>query len=120
VKFDGQVYWREVESYTADIDVKVTLAQSLEAFDWKWIIGIAIPVLGVPSLWGYFANRKKKPKRQSNDFKSIDGFMVKLNKNEKKIIREQRGGLYVQEDTDGYVRLNKDELDLIIDMRRRS
>lgn len=65
LKFDGQDHWREVESYKADITVKVTLAQRLHEFDWKWLIGIVIPLIGVPSLWSYFMNRKKKRKKQA-------------------------------------------------------
>jgi hypothetical protein len=75
VKFEGQDYWREVESYKADIDVKVTFVQRIQEFDWKWIAGIVITLIGIPALWRYIDNRKKqtkpvpKPKRQEKKTK---------------------------------------------------
>ncbi len=62
ITYEGEVYWREVETYKTDIDVKVTLVQQLEAFDWKWIAGIAITLIGIPALWRYIDNRNKKKK----------------------------------------------------------
>ena len=59
VKFDGQEYWREVESYKADIDVKVTLAQRLQTLDWKWIAGTLLIPLVVFG-WKLLQNRNKR------------------------------------------------------------
>jgi hypothetical protein len=65
VKFDGQDYWREVETYKADIDVKVTFIQRVQQFDWKWIAGIIITLIGIPALWRYIDSRNKKAKKSS-------------------------------------------------------
>lgn len=65
VKFDGQDYWREVETYKADIDVKVTFVQQVQAFDWKWIAGIVLTLIGIPALWRYIDNRNKKMKKRT-------------------------------------------------------
>jgi hypothetical protein len=65
VTYEGQDYWREVETYKADIDVKVTLGQRVQAFDWKWIAGIVITLIGIPALWRYIDNRNKKVKKRS-------------------------------------------------------
>ena len=63
VKYEGQDYWREVETYKADIDVKVTMSQRLQAFDWKWIAGIIITLIGIPALWRYIDRNNKRKKR---------------------------------------------------------
>ena len=60
VQYQGQDYWREIESYQADIDVKVTAAQRLGSLDWKWIIGILITALLIPAFWRWLDYRKKK------------------------------------------------------------
>ena len=60
VQFQGQDYWREIESYQADIDVKVTVAQRLGSLDWKWIVGILITALLIPAFWRWLDYRKKK------------------------------------------------------------
>ena len=65
VKYEGQDYWREVEAYKADIDVKVTFIQRMQAFDWKWIAGIVITLIGIPALWRYIDNRNMKRKKRS-------------------------------------------------------
>jgi len=65
VKYEGQDYWREVEAYKADIDVKVTFIQRMQAFDWKWIAGIVITLMGIPALWRYIDSRNMKRKKRS-------------------------------------------------------
>jgi len=60
VQFEGQNYWREIETYQADIDVKVTVAQRLGSLDWKWIAGILIPAVLIPAFWRWLDQRRKK------------------------------------------------------------
>jgi len=78
VKYEGQDYWREVETYRADIDVTVTFAQRIQALDWKWIAGFLLTFVGsVLGILNWLNNRKKDLKEEkSREDKSV--------KNEKK------------------------------------
>ena len=60
VQYQGQDYWREIESYQADIEVNVTIAQRLGSVDWKWIVGILITAMLIPAFWRWMDYRKKK------------------------------------------------------------
>ncbi len=60
VQFDGQDYWREVQTYKADIDIKVTMFQRIAALDWAWIIGILVSAIAIPAFWRWYDNRKKQ------------------------------------------------------------
>ena len=60
VQYQGQNYWREIESYQADIDVKVTVAQRLGSLDWEWIVGILATALLIPAFWRWLDQRKKR------------------------------------------------------------
>lgn len=60
VKFEGKDYWREVQSYKADIVVKVSFGQRLGMIDWKWIVGIIITAILVPAFWRWIDSRKKQ------------------------------------------------------------
>jgi len=60
VQYQGQDYWREIESYQADIDVKVTVAQRLGSLDWEWIAGILATALLIPAFWRWLDQRKKR------------------------------------------------------------
>jgi hypothetical protein len=60
VQFQGQDYWREVQSYQANIDVKVTVAQRISSLDWKWIAGILVTALLIPAFWRWMDQHKKK------------------------------------------------------------
>ncbi len=58
VEYEGQDYWREVQTYKADIVVEVTFSTWFESLDWKWIASaILIPLL--VAAWGWFRNKKK-------------------------------------------------------------
>ncbi len=72
VQYQGQDYWREIQTYQANIDVQVTLAQRIESLDWKWFAGILLTALLIPAFWRWMDSRKKKsdskkaePKRKS-------------------------------------------------------
>jgi hypothetical protein len=60
VKFEGQDYWREVETYTADIQIVVPFARRISSLDWKWIVSIIIALASLPFFWGWAARRRKK------------------------------------------------------------
>jgi hypothetical protein len=60
VQYQGQDYWREIESYQADIEVKVTVAQRLGSLDWEWIVGILATALLIPAFWRWLDQRKKR------------------------------------------------------------
>ena len=62
VEYEGQDYWREVETYKADINIEVTLIQRVKSLDWKWLASaILIPL--VVAAWGWWRNKKKMKKR---------------------------------------------------------
>jgi hypothetical protein len=58
VKYDNQDFWREVQTYDADIKVQVTPLQQLQSLDWEWIAGAILIPLAV-ALWGWLRSRKK-------------------------------------------------------------
>jgi hypothetical protein len=71
VEYEGQSYWREVQTYKANINIKVTLIQRVESLDWGWLIGIFITAVAIPALWRWIDQRRKqveqkiKPKYRS-------------------------------------------------------
>jgi hypothetical protein len=60
VQFEGNDYWRPVETYRSDIVVVVTPAQRMKELDWKWIIGIVVTLLLIPAFWRWYDERKKQ------------------------------------------------------------
>jgi len=60
VKYDGQDYWRLVNTYESKIHVTVTIGQRLQMIDWKWLVGILLTLLSIPALWGIFRKGKKE------------------------------------------------------------
>ncbi len=60
VKLEDQAYWRDVETYRAEIDVNVTFAQWLGSLDWKWIVGVLVTALLIPAFWRWIDRRKKQ------------------------------------------------------------
>jgi hypothetical protein len=58
VKYDGQDYWRLVNTYESHIIVTVTIGQRLQMIDWKWLVGILLTLLSIPALWGIFKKNK--------------------------------------------------------------
>jgi hypothetical protein len=63
VKYEGQDYWREVETYRNDILVNVTLGQRLRAFDWKWLIGLLVASGAASFVWTWI--KKRLPRKPS-------------------------------------------------------
>ncbi len=64
VKYDGKDYWREVNAYQSDIEVKVSLGQKLRALDWKWVFPTIATALLIPALWRWYDDQKKNDKSQ--------------------------------------------------------
>jgi LysM repeat protein len=69
IKYQDKEYWREVETYKADIVVEVAPVDPTKSVDWKWLIGIILTMIVIPAFWRWFDNRrntdqpfkKKKP-----------------------------------------------------------
>lgn len=59
VKFQGEDYWREVETYKTDIEVKVPFARWILSIDWKWLISILVAMASLPFVWRWFNRRNK-------------------------------------------------------------
>jgi len=68
IEYNGQDYWREIKTYKADIEIKVTMLQHVEALDWGWIIGILVSAIAIPAFWRWYDNRRKQnsPKRKGS------------------------------------------------------
>ena len=66
IKFEGQDYWREVETYRATINVKVTIGQRLLQLDWKWILGILLSAILIPTFWRWVDKRNKKKEKSAS------------------------------------------------------
>lgn len=64
IQYQGQDYWREVETYKATINVNVTFAQQIQSIDWKWLAGILITALLIPAFWRWIDRRKKESASQ--------------------------------------------------------
>lgn len=59
VKYEGLDYWREVETYRADIQITVPLSQRITSVDWKWLISVVVAVISLPFVWRLFSRRRK-------------------------------------------------------------
>lgn len=60
VIFEGKEYWREVQTYRADINVNVTWGQRLQTIDWKWILGLVLTSFIIPAIKQWLDSRKTK------------------------------------------------------------
>lgn len=58
IQFNGEGFWRQVESYRADINVEVALQQRILTFDWKWLIGLLFTSVIIPLFMRWLDNRK--------------------------------------------------------------
>jgi hypothetical protein len=58
IKFEGQEYWREVQSYQAEINVEVTFEQRAQSLGWIWVAGALLAIFLMVVLWrGYQQSR---------------------------------------------------------------
>jgi hypothetical protein len=60
VEYNGQYYWRTVETFENKIQVNMTAKQRFEKFDWKWLAGILLTALLIPAFWRLIDRKKKK------------------------------------------------------------
>lgn len=60
IQYQGQDYWRSVKSYQANINVQVTLGQRIADLDWKWILGIVLPLIAIPAFWRWYDRKRQK------------------------------------------------------------
>jgi len=58
IKFEDQEFWRQVETYRADINVNVSFQQRLLAFDWKWLVGLILTSIIIPLFIRWLDRRK--------------------------------------------------------------
>ena len=65
VKFEQQDYWREVQSYKANIEVEVPFDQRIKRLDWEWVAGILLTAILIPAFWRWMDSRKKQ--RETNN-----------------------------------------------------
>ena len=73
LQVNGQEEWREVDTYTAAIDVNVTLNQKIASWDWKWIIGLLFTPLIIPVIKKFIDAQKKSqtlPENTANSKKT--------------------------------------------------
>lgn len=76
VKYDGEEYWREVETYRSDIAVKVTLLNRLSSFGWYWIAGILGAALLVSAFRRWMIPRDRNSKRKIAPRSTLKGGSV--------------------------------------------
>jgi hypothetical protein len=61
VMLDNEDFWHEVETYKANIVVKVTVTKWIESLDWKWVVGIIIAFVGsIAAVLSWLSGRNKK------------------------------------------------------------
>jgi hypothetical protein len=59
VQIQGQDNWIPVKTFTATINVNVTLGQQILSLDWEWLLGLLIPGIAIPAFWLWFNNRNR-------------------------------------------------------------
>lgn len=62
IQYNGQTYWRMVETYKNTIHVTVSPKQQLLQFDWKWLAGILLTAILIPAFWRLIDRGKKRKK----------------------------------------------------------
>jgi hypothetical protein len=68
IQYNGQTYWRMVETYKSKIHITVSPEQQLRRFDWKWLVGILLTAILIPALWRFIDQRnKRKTARKSKE-----------------------------------------------------
>ena len=60
VKFEGKEYWREVESYRAEINVEVTFGQWLGSTGWKWLVALILVASSLFVFRGRYARTERE------------------------------------------------------------
>lgn len=58
LKYENKEEWRVVETYKADIHIKVTLLNRIKSLGWGWIVGPMIALLAIAAFWRWYDQRK--------------------------------------------------------------
>jgi hypothetical protein len=64
IKYHGEEYWREVDTYRRTIVVEASLLQTLQFLDWKSTIGILVTALLIPLFFRWYDSRMKSDSDQ--------------------------------------------------------
>jgi hypothetical protein len=70
IKFEGEEYWREVDSYQAEINVQVTFGQQVQSLGWILASGVLLAVSLIAVLWRGFGRRGKRRERMLPSMRS--------------------------------------------------
>lgn len=62
-----ETYWRDVQTYDAKIEVKVSPFHFLKKWDWKWTLGVIVSLLQIPLVWSLLEKRKKARQAQAGE-----------------------------------------------------
>jgi hypothetical protein len=60
VKYEDKEDWRVVETYKADIQIRVTLLNRIRAMNWAWIVGPIVALLAIAAFRRWYDPRKPK------------------------------------------------------------
>ena len=60
VKYENKEDWRVVETYRANIHIRVTLLNRIQSLNWKWIVGPILALLAIAALWRWYGHRERK------------------------------------------------------------
>ncbi len=81
VKDDEKEFWREVETYKANIIIEVTMAQWIKSLDWKWIASFVLAFVGsVLGVFNWLNNRNKESKEDKSKAHKLVKSTKKRNK----------------------------------------
>ena len=60
IKYENKEDWRVVESYQADIHIRVTLLTRIKSLGWEWIVGPLVALLAISALWRWHDQKKRR------------------------------------------------------------
>jgi hypothetical protein len=60
LKYDNKEDWRVVETFKADIHIKVTLLNRIQSLGWTWIVAAIIVLLAIAAFWRWYGQRSPK------------------------------------------------------------
>jgi hypothetical protein len=60
VKYENKEDWRVVETYRANIQIRVTLLNRIQSLNWTWIVGPILALLALSAFWRWYDRRGPK------------------------------------------------------------